>query len=677
MNILGISAYYHDSAAALIRDGEIIAAAQEERFSRKKHDARFPKNAIAYCLKEAKIDLRELDQIVFYDKPLVKFERLLETYLAYAPQGFRSFLAAMPIWLKEKLYLKTMLKRDLAAIANCKTNKLPSLLFTEHHQSHAASAFFPSPFQKAAVLCLDGVGEWATTSVWLGDGNELTPQWEIDFPHSLGLLYSAFTYYTGFKVNSGEYKLMGLAPYGEPKYVDKILNYLIDLKDDGTFRLNMDYFNYTVGLTMTNKKFDQLFEGPPRQAEGKLTQREMDIAASIQVVTEEVVLRLCRTVKKELDVDYLCLAGGVALNCVANGRILREGIFKDIWIQPAAGDAGGALGAALAIWYQYCEQTRTVSANSTANSRESLKSELITTNPAVEERTEVLTVNQVVATVAAVEERTEVLTANQAVATVAKSVAHLTCHDQMRGSYLGPRFTDAEILEYLDAVQASYHRLEDAELMPQLAEILEQGNVVGWFQGRMEFGPRALGGRSIIGDPRNAKMQSVMNLKIKYRESFRPFAPSILAERVADYFEIDHSSPYMLLVAPVKASLRIPMTAEQEELFGIEKLNIPRSEIPAITHVDYSARIQTVHKETNPRYYDLISHFEERSGCSILVNTSFNVRGEPIVCTPEDAYRCFMRTEMDYLVLENYLLPKSEQIPWKQDDAWKNEFELD
>ena len=657
MNILGISAYYHDSAAALIRDGEIIAAAQEERFSRKKHDARFPKNAIAYCLKEANIDLRELDRIVFYDKPLVKFERLLETYLAYAPQGFRSFLAAMPIWLKEKLYLKTMLKRDLAAIGNCKTNKLPSLLFTEHHQSHAASAFFPSPFQKAAVLCLDGVGEWATTSVWLGDGNQLTPQWEIDFPHSLGLLYSAFTYYTGFKVNSGEYKLMGLAPYGEPKYVDKILNYLIDLKDDGTFRLNMDYFNYTVGLTMTNKKFDELFEGPPRQAEGKLTQREMDIAASIQVVTEEVVLRLCRTVKKELDVDYLCLAGGVALNCVANGRILREGIFKDIWIQPAAGDAGGALGAALAIWYQYCEQTRTV------------PDDRPLANDLKEQRTSAITTNE--------EERTSVVTKNQAVATVAKSVAHLTCHDQMRGSYLGPRFTDAEILEYLDAVQASYHRLDDAELMPQLAEILEQGNVVGWFQGRMEFGPRALGGRSIVGDPRSAKMQSVMNLKIKYRESFRPFAPSILAERVADYFEIDHSSPYMLLVAPVKASLRIPMTAEQEQLFGIEKLNIPRSEIPAVTHVDYSARIQTVHKETNPRYYDLISHFEKRSGCSVLVNTSFNVRGEPIVCTPEDAYRCFMRTEMDYLVLENYLLPKSEQIPWKQDDAWKNEFELD
>lgn len=659
MNILGISAYYHDSAAALISDGEIIAAAQEERFSRKKHDARFPKNAIAYCLKEAKIDLQQLDRIVFYDKPLVKFERLLETYLAYAPKGFRSFLTAMPIWLKEKLYLKTILKRELAELANCKTSKLkPSLLFTEHHQSHAASAFFPSPFQKAAVLCLDGVGEWATTSVWLGDGNQLIPQWEIDFPHSLGLLYSAFTYYTGFKVNSGEYKLMGLAPYGEPKYVDKILNYLIDLKDDGTFRLNMDYFNYTVGLTMTNQKFDELFEGPPRKAEGKLTQREMDIAASIQVVTEEVVLRLCRTVKKELNVDYLCLAGGVALNCVANGRILREGIFKDIWIQPAAGDAGGALGAALAIWYQYCESARDVDLNSQLNSIELQKSQVITANEAVDERT-------------------QVLTANQPVATVTKSIAHLTCHDKMRGSYLGPKFADTEILEYLDAVKASYHRLDDAELMPQLAEILEQGNVVGWFQGRMEFGPRALGGRSIIGDPRNAKMQSVMNLKIKYRESFRPFAPSILAERVADYFEMDHSSPYMLLVAPVKASLRIPMTAEQEQLFGIEKLNVPRSEIPSVTHVDYSARVQTVHKETNPRYYDLISHFERRSGCSILVNTSFNVRGEPIVCTPEDAYRCFMRTEMDYLVLENFLLPKSEQIPWKQDDAWKNEFELD
>ncbi|OCQ91673.1 hypothetical protein BCD67_09200 [Oscillatoriales cyanobacterium USR001] len=646
MNILGISAYYHDSAAALISNGEIIAAAQEERFSRKKHDARFPENAIAYCLKQAKLELREIDRIVFYDKPLVKFERLLETYLSYAPQGFRSFLAAMPVWLKEKLYLKTLLRKELAAMAGCKTSVLPTLLFTEHHQAHAASAFFPSPFQKAAVLCLDGVGEWATTSVWWGDGNSLTPQWEIDFPHSLGLLYSAFTYYTGFKVNSGEYKLMGLAPYGEPKYVDKILTHLLDLKDDGTFRLNMTYFNYATGLTMTNQKFDELFGGPPRKAEGKLTQREMDIAASIQVVTEEVVLRLSRTVQKELNADYLCLAGGVALNCVANGRILREGPFKDIWIQPAAGDAGGALGAALAVWYEYGGQQRDVK-------------------------------NWVVGDLSQEIAAGEIENFSAKAATATKSAVKLSCNDQMRGSYLGPRFSDAEILEYLDGIKASYQRLDDAELMPRLAEILDGGNVVGWFQGRMEFGPRALGGRSIIGDPRNTKMQSVMNLKIKYRESFRPFAPSVLAERVSDYFEIDHSSPYMLLVAPVKASLRIPMTAQQEQLFGIDKLNVPRSEIPAVTHVDYSARVQTVHKETNPRYYDLIYNFEQRTGCSVLVNTSFNVRGEPIVCTPEDAYRCFMRTEMDYLVLENFLLAKSEQIPWKQDDSWKNEFELD
>ncbi|MGE5657141.1 MAG: carbamoyltransferase [Actinomycetota bacterium] len=648
MNILGISAYYHDSAAALIRDGKIVAAAQEERFSRKKHDARFPKNAIAYCLKEAKIELRDLDQVVFYDKPLVKFERLLETYLSYAPQGFRSFLAAMPVWLKEKLYLKTLLKKELAALGNCKRTLLPALLFTEHHQAHAASAFFPSPFQKAAVLCLDGVGEWATTSVWWGDGNQLTPQWEIDFPHSLGLLYSAFTYYTGFKVNSGEYKLMGLAPYGEPQYVDKILTHLMDLKDDGTFRLNMDYFNYTIGLTMTNQNFNELFAGPPRRAEGKLTQREMDIAASIQVVTEEVVLRLCRTVQKELQADYLCLAGGVALNCVANGRIVREGPFKEIWVQPAAGDAGGALGAALAAWYQYNERPRNVSDWLPTGGRSS-----------------------------GGEEQEETITANQAVATVSKSPAKLSSYDAMQGSYLGPRFTDAEILEYLDGIKASYQRLDDEELMPRLAEILAEGNVVGWFQGRMEFGPRALGGRSIIGDPRNSKMQSVMNLKIKYRESFRPFAPSVLAERVSDFFEIDRASPYMLLVAPVKESLRIPMTAEEQELFGIEKLNVPRSEIPAVTHVDYSARIQTVHKETNPRYYDLIRHFEQKTGCAVLVNTSFNVRGEPIVCTPEDAYRCFMRTEMDYLVVENFLMAKSDQIPWKQDDSWKTEFELD
>jgi carbamoyltransferase len=620
MQILGISAYYHDSAAALVVDGEIVAAGQEERFSRKKHDAKFPKNAIAYCLKEAATSLQDIDQIVFYDKPLVKFERLLETYLAYAPKGLSSFITAMPIWLKEKLYLKTLLRKELAKLAECKTSQLPPVLFTEHHQAHAASAFFPSPFERAAVLCLDGVGEWATTSVWLGEGHELTPQWEIDFPHSLGLLYSAFTYYIGFKVNSGEYKLMGLAPYGEPKYVDQILNHLLDLKEDGTFRLNMDYFNYSVGLTMTNQKFHALFGGPPRQGEGKLTQKDMDLASSIQKVTEEVVLRLAKTVKKELNVDYLCLAGGVALNCVANGRIVRESEFKDIWIQPAAGDAGGAVGAALAIWHQYHQKPRTPTGDAPLGAAKG---------------------------------------------------------DRMKGSYLGPSFTTAEIIESLNAVNACYQQLDDSELMPRLAEILEHGNVVGWFSGRMEFGPRALGGRSIIGDPRSPKMQSVMNLKIKYRESFRPFAPSVLAERVSDYFEIDRPSPYMLLVAPVKEELHIKMNQEQEQLFGIDKLNIPRSQIPAVTHVDYSARIQTVHKETNSRYYELIRHFEAQTGCAVLVNTSFNVRGEPIVCTPEDAYRCFMRTEMDYLVIENLLLAKSEQPKGNFDESWKTEFELD
>jgi carbamoyltransferase len=629
MQILGISAYYHDSAAALVVDGEIVAAAQEERFSRKKHDAKFPQNAIAYCLKEAATNLQDIDQIVFYDKPLVKFERLLETYLAYAPNGLSSFITAMPIWLKEKLYLKTLLRKELAKLAECKTSQLPPVLFTEHHQAHAASAFFPSPFERAAVLCLDGVGEWATTSVWLGFGHQLTPQWEIDFPHSLGLLYSAFTYYIGFKVNSGEYKLMGLAPYGEPKYVDQILNHLLDLKEDGSFRLNMDYFNYSVGLTMTNHKFHALFGGPPRQGEGKLTQKDMDLASSIQKVTEEVVLRLAKTVKKELNVDYLCLAGGVALNCVANGRIVRESEFKDIWIQPAAGDAGGAVGAALAIWHQYHEKPRTPGTGDGAESplRDAPKG--------------------------------------------------ATKGDRMKGSYLGPSFTTAEIIESLNTLDARYQQLDDRELMPRLAEILEHGNVVGWFSGRMEFGPRALGGRSIIGDPRSPKMQSVMNLKIKYRESFRPFAPSVLAERVSDYFDIDRPSPYMLLVAPVKEKLHIKMTQEQEQLFGIDKLNIPRSQIPAVTHVDYSARIQTVHKETNSRYYELIRHFEAQTGCAVLVNTSFNVRGEPIVCTPEDAYRCFMRTEMDYLVIENLLLAKSEQPKGNFDESWKTEFELD
>ena len=612
MHILGLSAYYHDSAAALVRDGEIVSASQEERFSRKKHDARFPANAIASCLGQDGIGIGDLEQIVFYDKPLVKFERLLETYLSYAPRGFRSFLAAMPVWLKEKLYLKTTLKRELAALAGCKVSELPPLMFAEHHQSHAASAFYPSPYERAAVMCLDGVGEWATTTVWQGEGNRLEPLWEIDFPHSLGLLYSAFTYYTGFKVNSGEYKLMGLAPYGEPKYVDLILDHLLDLKEDGTFRLDMSYFNYATGLTMTNDRFAKLFGSPARTPETKISQKEMDIARSIQEVTEEVVLRLARTVHRETGNDYLCLAGGVALNCVANGRILREGPFKDIWIQPAAGDAGGALGAALVTWHEYHNQPRQVNG-----------------------------------------------------------------HDTMRGSYLGPRYDDTEITAQLDAMGAVYERLEDAGLMERLAGILEDEQVVGWFQGRMEFGPRALGGRSIIGDPRSTKMQSVMNLKIKYRESFRPFAPAVLAEDVSEYFELDSTSPYMLIVAPVQEKLRVPMSAEQQSLFGIEKLNVKRSSIPAITHVDYSARVQTVHEQSNPRFHALLEAFKQRTGCSVVVNTSFNVRGEPIVGTPEDAYRCFMRTEMDYLVVENYLMKKADQPEWKKDDSWMDEFELD
>ena len=612
MNILGISAYYHDSAATLLGEGKLLAAAQEERFTRKKHDSDFPRKAISYCLAEAGLSLTDVDNVVFYDKPLVKFERLLETYLAYAPDGFRSFLAAMPIWLKEKLFLKDLLKKELAALGDCKPGALPPLLFTEHHKSHAASAFFAGPFDRAAVLCMDGVGEWATTSAWLGDGNTLDPLWEIDFPHSLGLLYSAFTYFCGFKVNSGEYKLMGLAPYGEPRYRDLILDKLLSLKADGTFRMDMRYFNYANGLTMTNRRFADLFGGAPRKAESQVTQREMDIASSIQAVTEEVVLRLGRTLHQETGAVNLCLAGGVALNCVANGRLLREGPFEDIWIQPAAGDAGGSLGAALSIWHEYLENPRTTNGG-----------------------------------------------------------------DSMSGAYLGPSFCDREITEFLDSMNASYQRLEDNELMPRLAEILDQENVVGWFQGRMEFGPRALGGRSIIGDPRSPKMQSVMNLKIKYRESFRPFAPSVLAERVSEIFELDSPSPYMLLVAPVQERLKLPMSEAQQQMFGIDKLNVPRSEIPAITHVDYSARVQTVHRETNPRYHDLISHFERRTGCAVIINTSFNVRGEPIVCTPEDAYRCFMRTEMDYLVLENFLLSKPEQPAWEKDDAWQDEFGLD
>jgi carbamoyltransferase len=612
MKILGISAYYHDSAAALLEDGDIVAAAQEERFSRKKHDSRFPAQAIRYCLSEAGMSIADIEYVVFYDKPLVKFERLLETYLSYAPKGLRSFIAAMPVWLKEKLYLKATLRKELRELLQDEGGAIPDLLFAEHHQSHAASAFFFSPFDRAAVLCLDGVGEWATTSAWQGNGRDLSALWEIDFPHSLGLLYSAFTYYTGFRVNSGEYKLMGLAPYGQPRYVDVILDKLLDLKEDGTFRLDMSYFNYCTGLTMTNRKFDTLFGGPPRRPEGDLTQKDMDIAASIQIVTERVVLRLAETLHRETGEKNLCLAGGVALNCVANGRLLREGPYENIWVQPAAGDAGGALGAASIAWHQKLGRERTANGS-----------------------------------------------------------------DRMNGAYLGPRYDAEDIKARLDRYGAVYEKLDDPLLYSRAAEILEQEHVIGWFQGRMEFGPRALGGRSIIGDPRSSKMQSVMNLKIKYRESFRPFAPSVLADRVADYFDLDSESPYMLIVAPVREDLRIPLTDDESRLFGIDKLNVPRSTLPAITHVDYSARVQTVHEQTNPRYHALLKAFEDRTGCGVLVNTSFNVRGEPIVATPDDAYRCFMRTEMDYLIIEDFILAKTAQPGWDDDEPWQEAFELD
>jgi len=612
MMILGISAYYHDSAAVLLEDGKIVAAVQEERLSRKKHDPRFPQNAVSWCLSNAGVPLSELDYVVFYDKPWIKFERILETYLAFAPKGLKSFLTSMPLWLKEKLNLKSLLMRELATVGRCRRARLPPLLFTEHHEAHAASAFFASPFERAAVLCLDGVGEWATTSLWLGEGNRLMPQWEIDFPHSLGLLYSAFTYYTGFKVNSGEYKLMGLAPYGEPKYVDLIWKHLIDLKSDGTFRLNLDYFDYATGLTMTSRKFEVLFGGPPRKPETPLTQREMDLASSIQVVTEEVIERLARTARRELGTEYLCLAGGVALNCVANGKIVRENLFRDIWVQPAAGDAGGAIGAALVAWHCYAGRPR-----------RAMESDL------------------------------------------------------MQGTFLGPIYDSDCIRRFLDEHSAHYRLLDGERLLIRVAELISQGAVVGWLQGAMEFGPRALGNRSIIGDPRNPKMQSVMNLKIKYRESFRPFAPAVLFERLDSYFELDRPSPYMALVAPVQEDLRRTLTDEEQRLFGIDKLNVPRSTIPAVTHVDYSARVQTVHQETNPRFHMLIEHFEALTGCAVLVNTSFNVRGEPIVCSPEDAYRCFMRTEMDFLVMENFLLDKKEQPALKDDDSWRQKIEPD
>jgi len=609
LRILGISAFYHDSAAALIEDGQIVAAAQEERFSRKKHDARFPANAIRYCLTERGTGLRGVDRVVFYDKPFLKFERLVETYLTFAPRGFKSFRMAMPLWLREKLFLKGLLKDELGKLEG-RDGWNEKLLFSEHHLSHAASAFFPSPFEEAVVLTMDGVGEWATTSAAIGKGSNLEVHKEIHFPHSLGFLYSAFTYYTGFKVNSGEYKVMGLAPYGVPRYKDRILEHLIDVKADGSFRLDLSYFNYCTGLTMTSDRFHKLFGGHPRRQDELLTDYHMDLAASIQAVTDEIVLRLTRSLRKETGIRNLCLAGGVALNCVANGKVLRDGGFEQIYIQPAAGDAGGALGAALVGYHMQLGQERRVNG------------------------------------------------------------------DAMQGAYLGPAFSQPEIEERLKKCGARFELLEDTALIASCAEDLAQGKALAWFQGRMEFGPRALGNRSILGDPRSPTMQKMLNLKVKYRESFRPFAPSVLRERVNDWFEMDSDSPYMLLVADVVKSRRREMTAEEKQLFGIDKLNVPRSDIPAVTHVDYSARIQTVHEDTNPRYYALLSAFERKTGCPVIVNTSFNVRGEPIVCTPEDAFRCFMGNELDVLAVGNcYLRKEGQDSALKQN--YETAFELD
>ncbi len=605
MYILGISAFYHDSAACLVKDGEIISAAQEERFTRKKHDFNFPSNAINFCLNYSKITVNDLDLVAFYDKPFLKFERLLESYLSYAPMGIKSFIKAMPLWIKEKLWMKELIKKEL--------NYEGKIIFPEHHESHAASAFFPSPFNEAAILTMDGVGEWTTTSFGTGKDNKIELIADIKFPHSLGLLYSAFTYYTGFKVNSGEYKVMGLAPYGESKYKSIILKELIDIKEDGSFRMNMEYFDYPAGLRMINEKFNKLFGGPPRKPETKLTQKEMDIARSIQDVTEEIVLKLGNHVYNETGMKNLALAGGVALNCVANGRLLREGPFENIWIQPASGDAGGALGSALIGWYNYFEKSRRV-------------------NPK---------------------------------------------NDSQKGSYLGPEFSNDEILEFLNQKEINFKKIDENEIPKTISGLIAQEKVIGWFQGRMEFGPRALGARSIIGDARSPKMQAQMNLKIKFREGFRPFAPSVLAEKLSDYFEMNDDSPYMLLVAYIKKDHQKEMSLIEQKLFGIEKLNIIRSDIPAVTHVDYSARIQTVHKETNQLYYELIKKFDEDYGCPVIINTSFNVRGEPIVCTPEDAYKCFMRTNMDYLIMGNYLLDKTEQKKFEEDKDWKKEFALD
>ncbi len=610
-SILGISAFYHDSAAALIVDGKIIAAAQEERFSRKKHDSSYPFNAVEYVLKEGKLKLSEIDYIAFYEKPFLKFERLLETYIAYAPKGFRSFSMSMPLWLREKLFQKKMIFNELQN-HDKNFSDINKIYFSEHHLSHAASAFYPSPFQDSAILTLDGVGEWATTAVAKGNGNNLEMLKEIHFPHSVGLLYSAFTYYTGFKVNSGEYKLMGLAPYGEPKYKKIILEKLIDLKQDGTFRLNMEYFEYATGLRMINEKFIKLFGSPPRDPEKDLiTQFHMDIAASIQMVTEEVVLRIAKSIAKEKISKNLCMAGGVALNCVANGKILKEKIFENVWIQPAAGDAGGALGAALALWHNELKQER---------------------------------------------------------------LTPLT--DDMRGSYLGPAYNNDEIENSLSLCGAIYEKLSEEKLLKVAAEELSKEKTMGWFQGRMEFGPRALGSRSIIADPRSEKMQKNLNLKVKFRESFRPFAPSILREELPNWFDINCDSPYMLLVADVKESIKKEMSESEKNLFGIDKLNIKRSKIPAVTHVDYSARIQTIHKNTNPRYYNLVKNFMNITGCPVVVNTSFNVRGEPIVCSVEDAYKCFMGTNLDILVCGDFILYKDKQSKESLKD-YKNKFKLD
>ena len=609
MRILGISCFYHDSAACLIEDGEIIAAAQEERFTRKKQDFDFPQNAINFCLTYTNIKSEDIDLIAFYDKPLLKFERILETYVSYPFQGLDSFLKAIPLWIKKKLWIPNLIYKQLPAYKE----KGGKIIYPEHHESHAASAFFPSPFQNAAFITMDGVGEWTTTSYGIGKGNNISILAEQHFPHSIGLLYSAFTYYTGFKVNSGEYKVMGLAPYGEPKYVQTIYEHIMDLKEDGSFKLNMDYFNYCTGLTMTNEKFNKIFEGAPRQSESELTQREMDLARSVQEVVEEVMLRTAKYVHKETGEKYLCLAGGVALNCVANGKILRENIYDDIWIQPAAGDAGGALGAALFAWYQYKGNPRK------ADNK----------------------------------------------------------NDFQKGSYLGPSFDNDYINKFLEKYNLPYEMIKTEDIPSTIADLVTSEKVTGWFQGRMEFGPRALGNRSIIGDARSSTMQSIMNLKIKYRESFRPFAPSVINEHTPEWFEIDRGSPYMLLVAYVKKDKRRQMAEEEKKLWGIEKLNVIRSKVPAITHVDYSARLQTVHKETNPLYHQMITAVYEKTNCPAIINTSFNVRGEPIVCTPMDAYKCFMRTEMDYLIMGNYLLNKTEQPELHDDIDWKQIYELD